>query len=364
MQIATWKRNRQLRCVRKQLRRLLKDARHTRNMREDIASPDVLTKLNTAEARARQILSSQADIRQLIDAAETLSSAISVLMPARPYAAWRENIEVIVVAVAVAMAFRAYFIQPFKIPTSSMFPTLHGIKYNHSPTTPSLFDHWPLKLGKWMLFGEWYSELRAAQTGPTRLVQDRQGRQFILVNQAQHEIFPGMKLEITPGQSVYQGQLLASGIRTAGDHIFVNRLIWHFRQPRRGEIMVFKTTGITHPQIKKNEHYVKRMVGLPNESLQIVPPDLMINGQPVEQPDIFRRIQSSAGDYVGYVNTGDFLQECRGVVHLGANDYFACGDNQHNSLDSRYWGPVPRSNLVGPTFFVYWPFSRRWGWPH
>ena len=243
-----------------------------------------------------------------------------------------------------------------------MFPTLHGIKYHHPPADPSLFDRWPLKLGKWMLFGEWYSELRAAQTGLTRLVQDRQGRQFILINQAQHEIFPGMKLAITPGQSVYQGQLLAAGIRTAGDHIFVNRLIWHFRQPRRGEIMVFKTTGIQHPQIKKNEHYVKRMVGLPNESLQIVPPDLIINGRPVEQPDIFHRIQSAAGDYVGYVNIGDFLQECRGIVRLGTNDYFACGDNQRNSLDSRYWGAVPRSNLVGPAFFVYWPLSRRWGW--
>ncbi len=364
MQIAAWITYLQLRRGRKQLRQLLKDARHVRNMREDVAPPDALDRLHAAETGAQQAFSGKTDPRQMDGAAEKLSAAIRALALARPYAAWRENIEVIAVAVAVAMAFRAYFIQPFKIPTSSMFPTLHGIKYDHPPARLGWLDRWPLKVGKWMLFGEWYTELRAAQTGPTRLVQDRQGRQFILVNQEQHEFFPGMKLEITPGQSVYRGQLLASGIRTAGDHIFVNRLIWHFRQPRRGEIMVFKTNGIQHPQIKKNEHYVKRMVGLPDERLQIVPPDLMIDGRPVDRPAIFRRIQSATGGYAGYVNAGDFLQECQGVVRLGPEDYFACGDNQRNSLDSRYWGPVTRRNLVGPTFFVYWPLSRRWGWAH
>lgn len=364
MQPASWKTYLQLRRGRKQLRQLLKDARHMRNMREDVAPPAAMAGLDAAETGARQALAGAAGSRQLAAAADKLSAAIRAMAPARPHAAWRENVEVIAVAVAVAMAFRAYFIQPFKIPTSSMFPTLHGIKFDHPPARLGWLDRWPMKIGKWMLFGEWYTELRAAQTGPTRLVQDRQGRQFILVNQEQHEFFPGMKLEITPGQSVYRGQLLASGIRTAGDHIFVNRLIWHFRQPRRGEIMVFKTNGIQHPQIKKNEHYVKRMVGLPNEKLQIDPPNLLINGAPVDRPAMFRRIQSAAGGYAGYVNAGDFLEQCRGVVRLGPDDYFACGDNQRNSLDSRYWGPVTRRNLVGPTFFVYWPLSRRWGWAH
>ncbi|MCA1807993.1 MAG: signal peptidase I [Lentisphaerae bacterium] len=281
------------------------------------------------------------------------------MAPPRTFAALRENVEVLVVAVVVAMAFRTYFIQPFKIPTSSMYPTLHGIHFRAFPG-PGVTDRWPLKLGKWLIFGDWYVEIKARQTGVVRPHQTQQGL-FLLVNDVPHKVHENMHFHVVPGQTVYRGQLLASAIRTAGDHIFVNRLIWHFRRPRRGEIMVFTTTGIEHPQIKKNEHYVKRMVGLPGEELRIVPPRLLINGQPVRHPSIMQHIQQGVGDYHGYVDSGDFLEACHGTVSLGPRDYFACGDNQNNSLDSRYWGPVDRMNLVGPTFFVYWPISRRWG---
>ncbi len=364
MQLRPWHQHFRLRRARKQLRQLLKDARHMRNMREDVAPPAALAQLAEAVSAA-QAAAGGGDPGRMDGAADKLAAGIRALAPPRPHAAWRENIEVVVVAVAVAMAFRTYFIQPFKIPTSSMHPTLHGIQYSAPPARLGLFDRWPLKFGKWLIFGDWHTAIRSTQSGPTRLHQDQQdGRYFILVNNAPHEIFQNMRLHISPGQTVYQGQLLASGIRTAGDHIFVNRLIWHFRQPRRGEIMVFKTTGIEHPQIKKNEHYVKRMVGLPNERLQIEPPKLLINGRDVDRPAMLRRIQAAADGYAGYIKTGDFLNQCQGTVNLGPEDYFACGDNQRNSLDSRYWGPVTRRNLVGPTFFVYWPLSRRWGWAH
>ncbi len=127
--------------------------------------------------------------------------------------------------------------------------------------------------------------------------------------------------------------------------------------------MVFTTTDIEHPQIKKNEHYVKRMVGLPAETLEIRPPFILIDGEKTEDSPMLQKIQSASHGYAGYLNHGDYLRQ-NNKVNLKSDEYFACGDNQENSLDSRYWGPVNRRNLVGPTFFVYWPLSKRWGPTH
>jgi len=79
------------------------------------------------------------------------------------------------------------------------------------------------------------------------------------------------------------------------------------------------------------------------------------------------RVESQQDGYDGYQLGGrdyrvaDYLARYSNNVTLGKDRYFACGDNQFNSLDSRYWGSVPKKNLVGPAIFVYWPFSRHWG---
>ncbi|MFC1461818.1 signal peptidase I, partial [Verrucomicrobiota bacterium] len=118
---------------------------------------------------------------------------------------------------------------------------------------------------------------------------------------------------------------------------------------------------IEHPEIKPNEHYVKRLVGLPDESLSICEPYLEIDGIRLAGPAGIARIQDGTGGYCGFIESGSFLASAGNSVDLGADEFFACGDNQRSSLDSRYWGPVPRRNLVGPAYFVYWPFSARWG---
>jgi len=192
------------------------------------------------------------------------------------------------------------------------------------------------------------------------------GRVFV-INGVYHQVNKGMSDHVADGELVIKGQLLASGIRITGDHIFVDKVSWNFRKPGRGEIMVFKTTGINHPQIKTNEHYVKRMVGLPDEILQIQPPYLLINGEKTMDSRFVTRVASQQDGYDGYQLGGrdyrvaDYLARYSNNVTLGKDRYFACGDNQFNSLDSRYWGSVPKKNLVGPAIFVYWPFSRHWG---
>lgn len=346
------------RRARKVLLHLIKEARHVRNLREDVAAAGALARLDAGVQRVRDVLKAD-NWPQVEPSATELLTRIEALMPKRPLAWLRENLEIIVVALAVAMAFRTYFVQPFKIPTSSMYPTLCGIHYAPQDK-PGWLDRMPLRLAKWMIFGSWYVEIRSQTSGSVQIVNTNQERLFV-VNGLVHRGFEHMTDHISNGDMVVRGQLLASGVRMAGDHIFVNKVRWNFCKPRRGEIMVFKTNGIEHPQIKQNEHYVKRMVGLPGEILGIETPYLYINSKIMAQPSCIARIEAGKLGYDGYQKTGNYLASHSNRVQLAQDQFFACGDNQRNSLDSRYWGPVQRANLVGPAFFVYWPLSRRWG---
>jgi signal peptidase I len=106
------------------------------------------------------------------------------------------------------------------------------------------------------------------------------------------------------------------------------------------------------------------MCGLPGEHLEIQPPNLLINGEVVTQPDTIRRIAEKDAGYHGYqyVHAQSLgLSAARPSFQLGEGQYFAMGDNTFNSRDSRYWGHVPAANLVGPAAGIYWPFSKRWG---
>lgn len=349
-----WERRR----VRKALLRLIKEARHVRNLREDVAESIALTHLDAGIQRVRDVLKTD-NWSQVESAATELGAQIEALIPKRSWAWLRENLEIIAVALAVAMAFRTYFVQPFKIPTSSMSPTLCGIHYAPQDQ-PDWFDRTPLRLAKWLVFGSWYVEIRAQASGIVQIVNTNQEHLFV-VNGLVHRGFEHMTDHVSNGDMIVRGQLLASGVRIAGDHIFVNKVEWNFHKPRRGEIMVFKTDGIQHPQIKQNEHYVKRMVGMPGEILGIESPYLYINGKIMAQPSSIARIEAAESGYDGYQKTGSYLLGQSNHVQLASDQFFACGDNQRNSLDSRYWGPVKRANLVGPAFLVYWPLSRRWG---
>lgn len=346
------------RRIQKQARYLLKSARHICNLREDISAPADSQRLSESMLMVSDRLKTK-NWPAVEQALPQLADAIRRLNPPRSYAVLRENIEVLVVALAVAMAFRTYFVQPFKIPTFSMYPTLDGIHYIEKENK-NVSDYFPVNLIKWAVFGEKYFEVRARVSGPVSMGQTREGP-CISVGGIAHTIYPNMTIHVGRNETVIRGQLLASGIKVAGDHIFVNKVKWNFVRPNRGEIMVFKTDGIRHPQIRPNDHYVKRMVGLPGETVGIVTPFLYINGQPITGIGMLDKIQACATGYNGYIQSGDFMTGGVNAVKLSAEQYFACGDNQRNSLDSRYWGPVPRQNLVGPAFFVYWPLSANWG---
>ncbi len=280
--------------------------------------------------------------------------------------ALRENFEVLVVAIAVAMGLRAYFIQPFKIPTGSMQPTLYGITAT-SDVQPTIADRFPLNLVKFAITGDWYSVRKAKTSGTlgTALMHATDPSVAVFrIGGVAHSI-PKDAIVDAYGTSTYHpsrrinaGDTLWSGVTHRGDHLFVNKVIWNFRKPRRDEVMVFTTDGIDG--LEPGTHYIKRMCGLPNETLSIDPPHLVINGKRMSGLRGIDRVTAAQGLYSGYQWAGQF-NSINSKRDLGPDEYFAMGDNTRNSKDSRYWGTVPLSNLVGPAVVVYWPFTKRWG---
>jgi len=351
----------------------LRHAQLCRHLREDLVTPLSLEPLNKAEAELKAAVNEK-DIAKIKAGCNTVQNAVTALMPLKSFSSFRENLEVFVVAIAVAMAFRTYCLQPFKIPTGSMQPTLYGIHYEPADGK-GIFDMVPLKYAQWLIFGKTYVECTAQTAGvfrgpyAIRRTGDGVGESAYDIGGLVHSIPLGLPLAVSNNDEVVTGQILARGYRYTGDHLFVNRIKWNFMKPVRGEVMVFRTDGIPIRGLTEQTHYIKRMSGLPNESISIHEPKLYVNGAPVTEPAPMRRIAERAPGYAGYcpgevAQGAQFIRSSNDVLTLGPNQYLALGDNTHNSLDGRYWGAVPAENLVGPAMIVYWPISRRWGWIH
>jgi signal peptidase I len=140
------------------------------------------------------------------------------------------------------------------------------------------------------------------------------------------------------------------------DRIYAERLSYLWREPKRGEIVVFKTDTIPSISISKAQRYVKRIVGVPGDRIAIDLPYLVVNGQRVVDPPIFARISSCQDGYAGFrlalsTYPGAVLTTPQKELVLREKEFFVLGDNSTNSFDSRYWGPVPRQN-IGASGFV------------
>jgi signal peptidase I len=334
-------------------------------MRADVAAPEDLRRLSRAIAQLATGVSST-PIPDFTAIEDELAAALRAVSPPRFAPGWRENLEVLTVAIAVAMAFRTYFIQPFKIPTGSMQPTLYGIHYLPQ-SEARWFDRWPFKVGPWLIWGSWFQEYTSQATGVFQgpfSEPDDTSLWVFTVGGVAHRIPRDVPLRgIRPGDTVFQGQILACGKRLIGDHIFVDKVRWNIIPPRRGDVSVFKTDNI-NPIGKVKTHYIKRLIGLPGETGSIDPPRILIDGHPVEGNAGLDRNQKHHPGYAGYVLTGnpsDRLGVAGQSQKLNVGEYLLMGDNTKNSFDGRYWGPVPQANMMGPAFVVYWPFSSRWG---
>ncbi len=128
----------------------------------------------------------------------------------------------------------------------------------------------------------------------------------------------------------------------ASDRVLANRFIYRFRDPSRGDIVVFDTPERAVRRCGAGGTFVKRLVGLPGERISSAQGVVYIDGERLDEP---------------YVNGGPPGPDFRERV-LGADEYFMLGDNRGQSCDSRKWGPVTRDDLIGPVFAIYWPLTR------
>lgn len=131
------------------------------------------------------------------------------------------------------------------------------------------------------------------------------------------------------------------------DRVLANRFIYHFRDPARGDIVVFKTPPLAKIKCGEGGTFVKRIVGLPGDRVQVRlirgAGYVYIDGRKLDEPYIQRDRRD-----IGPAKT----------YRVPENSYFMMGDNRANSCDSRQWGSVPRSDIIGEVFMTYWPPNR------
>jgi signal peptidase I len=181
---------------------------------------------------------------------------------------WRVTIDwvvTIVGAVAIVLAVKAYVVNPYRIPSSSMEPTLHCA---------------------------------------------------------------------TPGSGCEAGY---------SDRVLANRLVYRWRKPERGDVVVFDTPPLAVERCGAGGTFVKRLIVLPGETWRMEGGVVFIDGRRLVEP------------YIEPKRRGDDTRAARTVP---AGNYVMMGDNRTQSCDSRTWGPVPERNLIGKVFAVYWPPNR------
>jgi len=138
-----------------------------------------------------------------------------------------------------------------------------------------------------------------------------------------------------------KGQSMEPNFET-GDYLIIDEISYRFREPQRGEVVVFK-----YPQ-NPSQRYIKRIIGLPGETVDIADGKLTVykDGVALEL------------DEAGYL-TPEELAGMPGKTHivLDEDEYFVMGDNRPVSYDSRRWGPLPKENIIGRVLVRAWPFA-------
>ena len=387
---------------------------HVRKLRDaqcDVLSPQALQAMDAALLQTKAALDANADNETLAKSAADLEKTANRWLKPYPHAEWRENIEVFLVAIVVAMAIRTFFLQPFKIPTSSMQPTLFGVTvdplYDPAFQMPGFFT----RIYRLAVQGAIYHEVIAPQDGVVVSVGPFEhflrffNKQTVFVRYQDGTEAPitlwftpdadstdrdpirtfEQHIGLTDHPRFRKGEPIIRFAETTGDHLFVDRMTYNFRRPERGEIIVFQTKGIMG--LDQSQFYIKRMVGLPGETVSIgTDRHARVNGERLDsRTPHFANVYSfdpkiPATDhhflkdqfYSGHILLPDrpesSLRKESDTLLVEDKHYLVFGDNTSTSFDSRFWGFVPRENIIGRSFFIYWPIDSlppapgRFGW--
>ncbi len=136
-----------------------------------------------------------------------------------------------------------------------------------------------------------------------------------------------------------------------GDRVFVQTSAYWLNAPSRGDVVVFRTDALDTPGLPKDQFWAKRIVGLPGEALEITNGCLLINGLLLQRPPVL------AGHNFSMPAAAFALGNTNAWV-VPADSFFIVGDNATNSLDSRYFGAIPRRSIIGRATKIYWPLAR------
>jgi signal peptidase I len=353
----------------KHSRLLLRHARKYLRYKDDLLSGSDRGQIVAGVKGLRDALH-QKDRERIHSAADALDKTLHKLTPVTRESHWRENCEVILVAIVVAVGIRSYFLQPFKIPTGSMQPTLNGI-VGHPSTDPA--PNILQQIGEFIVLGRNYINVvspeddQVLEIAPKRILffftfsRLTCQRQNFLVYASPETL--SHDFNVFPGRVCRRGEIIARGAIDTGDQVFVDKFSYNFVKPHRGDVFVFRTnhiSGIREDPEAGSPFYIKRLAGLPGDRLRIDPPFLYVNGKKAEGYG-FDRVMSAKPPYRGYALGHEYLSQPDRSFTVPQDGYFALGDNSYNSYDSRYWGAVPDTNLVGRGLFVYWPFNPHWG---
>ena len=316
----------------------------------------------------------------------------------------REITEMVLIALVVVASVRVFFAQPTHIPTGSMQPTLNGVRV----VSLARDKRWKRPRNWWnaavelLLHGRSYYRVVAQDSGRiTRIEPPKPIGPFVghfglgyqqrfLLGETWHTIRFVPK-ELPPVHGVPSSELLFAHARVdrnrvyvkgdeiinivvlAGDRVLVDRLTFNFRQPKRGEIVVFSARGI--PELQPGTYYLKRLVALGGERVRIGNDrHVVVNGRRLDsRTPGFEKVYSFTGparedQYSGHVNDRG-AQQYRNPPGLLAprfpdeatelrvrpGHYLVLGDNTLMSLDSRVWGDISRGNLIGRVLVRYWP---------
>ena len=369
----------------------------------DILSVQAVAALDTALGKMKTAIASDSSSEVLRKEMSDLETSANKWLKPFPNAGIRENIEVLLVAVAVAMAIRTFFVQPFKIPTGSMQPTLYGVTTNGFHNDPDAqLPSLPSRIYEALAHGTFYHDVKAEADGQVVTIQPPKGFginfRTVVVQYADRPMptpitiwfapdeEPGRPMfqvysELYEGKPFKKGESIIKYAEVTGDHLFVDRVTYNFRHPSRGEIIVFKTKGIEG--LNQNQFYIKRLVGLPGDRMSIGDDrHVRIDGVRLDASTphfefvygFNPKTPPQADHYSGHVN-GSMLHQLLPLYsppqyfYTATNEftvepkrYVVFGDNTMNSQDSRYWGSLPEDNLIGKSWFVYGPISSRFGW--
>ncbi len=413
--------------------RWLEMAERIRDYRRDLLSAAQLEQLETAQAALKGLVKQKATAAAVKAGIERLEGVMKGCGGRMyPASSMVENVEFFLVAAIVILGLRAYFVQPFKIPTNSMYPSYYGMT---AETFAAGEEPGPLgKVARLATLGAMNYSVTAPADGEvlmavfpdymTPAFAEKPGRSFFIFPTTLHQygfsvagqevrlevpgefqlelgrVFDqtfrgsapnlraalrqgrqkaGQDLESSPwrvrggvnpvdtrvvwvptGKMVHKGEKIVSFDILTGDLLFVDRISYNFVPPRVGSGFVFKTGNI--PALRDEEgdkYFVKRLVGLPGDTLEVKPPVLWRNGQPIDGSPAFQRNAQRDGLYPGYVNSGSLAAGA--TITVPERSYFAMGDNSPYSRDGRAWGFVPEKDVVGRPLFIYYPLTKRWG---